>query len=154
MADSGTENRKYYVYGLVDPRTGAVFYVGKGSGRRMYQHEVDAKAGRISNGAKHARIIGILQSGERIQYHTFRANTTEDDALRLERQLITTLGGLTNECSGQVTADERVMSWLSRVRPFCLWRRLRAWTPGDMRMYWEVVAGLQKELSPDAKYGA
>ena len=29
----------YYVYLLIDPRTGKPFYVGKGRGRRMLKHE-------------------------------------------------------------------------------------------------------------------
>jgi|APGre2960657404_1045060.scaffolds.fasta_scaffold59843_2 hypothetical protein len=32
------ENNKYYVYGLVNPIDGEIFYVGKGSGKRAYDH--------------------------------------------------------------------------------------------------------------------
>lgn len=30
------ENLKFYVYALVDPRDNHIFYVGKGSGNRIY----------------------------------------------------------------------------------------------------------------------
>jgi hypothetical protein len=34
----GAEPRPYYLYVLIDPRSGEPFYVGKGCGNRMYQH--------------------------------------------------------------------------------------------------------------------
>ena len=41
------ENEKplkpYYVYELVDPASGEVFYVGRGVGERAYAHEKEAK---------------------------------------------------------------------------------------------------------------
>lgn len=32
------EGLRYYVYVLVDPRDNRIFYVGKGTGNRVYQH--------------------------------------------------------------------------------------------------------------------
>ena len=29
----------YYIYKLIDPRTGKPFYIGKGKGNRLHQHE-------------------------------------------------------------------------------------------------------------------
>ena len=37
---------KYYVYRLVDPRNMQTFYVGKGSGDRVFQHAKEAKIGK------------------------------------------------------------------------------------------------------------
>lgn len=36
---------KFYVYHLIDPRSDEVFYVGKGCGNRIIQHEAEAKKG-------------------------------------------------------------------------------------------------------------
>ena len=36
------EQLQYYVYRLIDPRTGNTFYVGKGKGNRLYAHINDA----------------------------------------------------------------------------------------------------------------
>ena len=36
------EQLQYYVYRLIDPRTGQTFYVGKGKGNRIYAHINDA----------------------------------------------------------------------------------------------------------------
>ena len=36
------EQLQYYVYRLIDPRTGQTFYVGKGKGNRLYAHINDA----------------------------------------------------------------------------------------------------------------
>ena len=32
------ERLKWYVYRLVDPRSGETFYIGKGKGNRVFQH--------------------------------------------------------------------------------------------------------------------
>ena len=32
----------YYVYGLVDPRTSQFFYIGKGTGNRIFEHEMES----------------------------------------------------------------------------------------------------------------
>ena len=31
-------NKKFYVYGLVDPRNSEIKYIGKGQGSRMFDH--------------------------------------------------------------------------------------------------------------------
>ena len=40
--DEMAEEARFYVYELIDPRDGKVFYIGKGQGRRIYGHEAEA----------------------------------------------------------------------------------------------------------------
>jgi len=47
---------KWYVYELVDPRTMKAFYIGKGKGRRMYDH---GKPSDKANQAKQRMITSI-----------------------------------------------------------------------------------------------
>jgi len=56
------EKLGYYVYALRDPtRSGAIFYVGKGQGDRVYQH------------ARHARKVDPGQSAEELKLAQIRA---------------------------------------------------------------------------------
>lgn len=48
---------QYYVYVLVDPRDGAIFYVGKGLGDRMFNHNRCAQASRERGHPKSERIF-------------------------------------------------------------------------------------------------
>ncbi len=43
------EALQYYVYCLVDPRTNRIFYIGKGSGNRIFNHTNDALNDNLSS---------------------------------------------------------------------------------------------------------
>jgi hypothetical protein len=81
---------EFYVYELSDPRDGAVFYVGKGKGSRLWRHEVDAKAGKP--GAKCDRIRDILADGLRPQTMVVQSFRDETSAYRAEAQRIAHYG--------------------------------------------------------------
>ena len=40
---------KYYVYHLIDPRDNSVFYIGKGTGNRINDHQKEALRGALLN---------------------------------------------------------------------------------------------------------
>jgi hypothetical protein len=100
-----------YVYRLIDPQTGDTFYVGKGTGQRVFSHldlrlddanregpEIDTKTGRVAE-IKRLRDLGLKPS---VCIH--RHGMTDDIALQVEAALIDSYPGLSNLVSGQGAA--------------------------------------------------
>lgn len=90
---------KYYTYVLVEPATGRIFYVGKGSSDRMYRHEKKILRGS-STGNHHLdnTIKRIHKSGERVIHRKIISNVTEEEAFSKEKQLIAQFG-MKNLCN-------------------------------------------------------
>lgn len=90
----------FYVYELIDPRDDKPFYVGKGKGNRIDQHEAEARKGRQSR--KCDRIREIEADGMRIIKRKVSSHKEELDAFRAEEELIALYGhkALTNIMSG------------------------------------------------------
>lgn len=57
---------RWYVYELIDPRDLAVFYVGKGTGKRIDAHEAEAACKPQVCSRKLNKIRDILQSGSAV----------------------------------------------------------------------------------------
>jgi transcriptional regulator with XRE-family HTH domain len=86
---------KYYVYTLAKP-DGTVFYIGKGIGKRIIQHEYEARKGIQS--AKCDVIREIWATGGEVVKTKHGEFVKESDALSYERYLIKThRDTLTNE---------------------------------------------------------
>lgn len=88
----------YYVYALVDPRTGLPFYVGKGKGRRVLDHFSEVAESRKREMIK-ALDRECLEPGIDILAH---ALPDEESAFRIEAAVIDAFGlkGLTNQIRG------------------------------------------------------
>jgi len=80
------KQKKPYVYGLIDPRTGGMFYVGKGNGDRMNLHETPARRGKP--GRKNDLIREILASGLRVRAVILEEFDNDDEAFAAEKRLI------------------------------------------------------------------
>jgi hypothetical protein len=82
------EAKDRYVYKLLYPESmgGAVFYIGKGQGKRIDQHEKDAKRGEQS--LKSNIIRSIWDAGEQVVKQFIAKDLSENDALRLEMEII------------------------------------------------------------------
>lgn len=91
---------QFYVYELSDPITGDVFYVGKGKGDRVGQHEAAARAGKP--GAKCDRIRQIWASGAQVARIIVKRFARETDAYAAEVERIALYGvdSLTNVSRG------------------------------------------------------
>ncbi|WP_299783800.1 GIY-YIG nuclease family protein [uncultured Marivita sp.] len=92
------ERLDFYTYLLCRP-DGAPFYVGKGKGRRVLEHELEARRGTRElegNPLKCNVIRKILRNGGWVRYRIDREYSTDDEGLCLEREgeLIKLLGRL------------------------------------------------------------
>ncbi|HYC76850.1 MAG TPA: hypothetical protein VEI02_04390 [Planctomycetota bacterium] len=91
----------YYVYLLRDPRDGRPFYVGKGTGNRVFAHARQALEDPASTD-KIDRIRAIRDAGMEIVFEVVRHGLTEDQAFEVESALIDVLGldDLSNAVAG------------------------------------------------------
>lgn len=78
---------QYYVYALVDPRDNKIFYIGKGSGNRVFQH-VEASFDENNESLKLSTIRDIHQAGLEVAYYIVRHNLTEQEAYLIESTVI------------------------------------------------------------------
>lgn len=80
------------VYGLIDPRTDAVFYIGISSKpeRRFSRHLSD------DSSAAHHIMNEVQELGLRVELKIFEMFPTRAEAIELETNLIRTMPGLTN----------------------------------------------------------
>lgn len=102
------ESLGFYVYRLIDPRSGETFYVGKGQGNRVFDHAGDALVNPEETD-KLNRIRAILNSGLEILHIIHRHGMNERTALEVEAALIDAYPGLTNIVGGVGNGDRGVM---------------------------------------------
>lgn len=102
------ERLGYYVYLLIDPRAGEVFYVGKGVGGRCFAHVAQARgtaAKRVGEFERLDRIRAIGEAGHQVQVEVLRHGLDEASAFAVEAAAIDLLGLdlLTNRVAGHNT---------------------------------------------------
>ncbi len=102
----------YYVYGLVDPRSNRFFYIGKGTGNRVFEHELESVASPGSEKMKLKMISEIKAAGMEVQKVIIHYGLTEAEAYAAEAALINAFNyisdaKLTNIVSGH-HSDEAV----------------------------------------------
>jgi len=91
----------FYVYLLVDPRTGVPFYCGKGQRGRAWQHAIVVVRGDLSgNSRKVAKIQEILMRGGDVEIQIVAEYELENDALEHEFELVDSMPELTNIMPG------------------------------------------------------
>ena len=107
------DRMKFYVYELVDPRDGTVFYVGKGQKNRIDAHEREAAKGVHSR--KCDRIRSIWASSGEVERHIVSRHEDENEALRAEFDLIASYGlvNLTNVLPGGPMEHEVYLTHLA-----------------------------------------
>lgn len=115
---------RWYVYQLVDPITQVPFYVGKGTGKRMYVHEVEAAKGVCSR--KTRKINELLSLGVGVEKRQVAFFWDEQAAYDHETDLISEIGlhALTNVMPGGqkawVKRKEQLADRRKKAKPFSL----------------------------------
>lgn len=95
-----------YVYCLLDPETSEVFYVGKGTGNRVFEHLACALTQPMET-EKLERIRAIQGSGKTVEHLILRHGMSSESALCVEAALIDFIGlsRLTNLQGGHGSMD-------------------------------------------------
>lgn len=100
----------YYVYGLIDPRTNQIFYIGKGTGNRVFEHEKESLNSSNSDKLKLKTISEINALGLDVKKIIINSNLTETEAFAAEAALINAFNyvsgaRLTNIVAGHHSAE-------------------------------------------------
>ncbi len=113
---SPDSEKRFYVYGLIDPRTGKIFYIGKGENQRVFDHEKQKIKNEDKKHLKLDTINDIHSSKLEVTKVLFNTNLSEDEAFAAEAALINAFNfvgdlKLTNIVSGHgsketLTVDE------------------------------------------------
>jgi hypothetical protein len=128
--DLKSTTKTFYVYILARPN-GKPFYVGKGKGRRIFDHEKEARSGHVCH--KCNVIRKIWKQGGEIQRYTVFETDDEQEALDYERNQIA-LHGRKNLCN-QTDGGDGIMGYkaspLERAEKSALLKRL--WKTPEFR---------------------
>lgn len=98
-----------YIYFLIDPRDDSIFYIGKGTGNRVFEHmeEYNRRHGHAARSSlKLNTIEEIVGSGHKIKYIIHRHNIPDHSVYEVEAALIDAFPQLTNLQRGH-GSDER-----------------------------------------------
>jgi len=101
-----------YVYRLIDPRDGQTFYVGKGTGNRVFEHargEITQEADELLP-PKLETIRAIKAAGKTVQHLIHRHGLNDEQAFLVEAALIDAYPNLTNAVNGHGPGDSGLMT--------------------------------------------
>ncbi len=101
---------EYYVYGLIDPRNKRIFYIGKGRGNRVFEHERECLNNANIEKLKLQTISEIKNAGFEVEKVIINFNLSEEEAFAAEASLINAFNyignmNLTNIIAGHHSAE-------------------------------------------------
>ncbi len=110
---------KTYVYRLIDPRNGEMFYVGKGQGNRVFAHihdELSQAGDDLSDKLKRIREIRV--AGFEVAHVIHRHGMDGATALEVEAALMDAYPGLSNIAGGTGSSDYGAMHAREIIRRY------------------------------------
>jgi hypothetical protein len=110
------ETYKWYLYQLIDPRDQTVFYIGKGTGKRIYAHEKEARNGVCSN--KCNKIKEIWSANLDIDKKIIAYFNDEQYAYQVEADWIRQTPNLTNN-GFIVKSDNKIFPFIVPLYETC-----------------------------------
>ena len=110
----------YYVYGLIDPRSKQIFYIGKGTKNRVFEHEKESLGSPDSEKLKLKTIADIKNAGLEVEKIIINSNLTEEEAFAAEASLINAFNyvsdaRLTNIVAGHHSAEALSVDEYERI---------------------------------------
>jgi len=123
---------EFYVYALIDPRNGQLFYIGKGTGNRVFSHEAESNKSPQSEKAKLQRIREIEGAGLEVKRLVVNWGLTENEAFAAEATLINLISHLSVDTLTNIVSGHHVHKSLT-VEEFELLYGAQPLAPSDIR---------------------
>jgi hypothetical protein len=146
----------YYVYALIDPRNNQVFYIGKGTGNRIFFHEVQSGKSPDSEKGKLREIREIEESGHEIKRVIINWGLTESEAFAAEASLINLMKFQSGNVLTNVVSGHHVHQALT-VEDFEIMYGAESLRPEDIRhniMVIKINKLYRRDMSPKELYNA
>lgn len=149
-------SKRFYVYTLADPHD-KIFYVGKGCGPRVFQHEDEARKGCECHKCRKIRKIWRI-GGEVRKYIVFETDN-EDEAYEHERQLICDIGlkSLCNVTEGgrgkRSMTDDDIARMKIAIEDRAHILREQKHQEQSVRAFWYKQEKLQTKRGPQKRKG-
>lgn len=103
----------YYVYGLIDPRSKRIFYIGKGTKNRVFEHEKESLGSPDSEKLKLKTIADIKNAGLEVEKIIINSKLTEEEAFAAEASLINAFNYVSDERLTNIIAGHHSAEALS-----------------------------------------
>ena len=154
-----------YVYALVDPRDNRIFYVGKGTGNRVFQHAQEAKASDPTQVAseKIQQILDILNEDKDVKCfilrHHLEAKNADEVGFTIESTIIDLLNSglvsvdfnLTNGQTGHQQHEYGIMTVDDIIQKYDSLLELKR-RRGDELVAVKLNKVYRKDITPDELY--
>lgn len=146
----------FYVYALIDPRNDQIFYIGKGTGNRVFAHEAESGKSPRSEKAKLQRIQEIESTGHEVKRLILNWGLTEEEAFAAEATLINLMNYISPEALTNAVAGHHVHESLT-VEDFELRYGAEHLKPEDIRhniLCIKINRRYHRDITPKELYDA